>query len=480
MTVSKPSTLSPARVGRCALLFAAGVAAGCAEDLPGSPPPADQLHFPVSMVLVPGVSPADDHLVICNGNFDQRYNSGSLISLPVETLFEQALAAELERPSATLPVTDSLRVRSLCGALAYQESAPGVGRLFFTSRLDRSFGMVRVQAGGQLACSGAGEPLLGTDCTSGHAVGLESTDPFAVASIPPLPGAEQGVVVVGIFGNRTQPAELVQLDGARLDDRADRDPALDPIITRGSSGLEGVSSLLYLPAPALGSTNGVLLGGALIATADAGLPIISYAINASAEGFSLGAPRRPASNGARDLIAARGFVASEDLTRLYVTVRIEESSPERAGAIRFNAAVAVVSLEGSTPALISLVEVGEELGPPALLERAGRRLLYVPDHRTGRLWVLDVTRDVPAIVSVILPVGERVAPDGSRVRARLLAVPTALVFAERGGRTLGFLTNFANSTLAVLDVTPADPRQHAIIARFGQDQDPALGPEVTE
>lgn len=476
MIPRNPPSLLAAQAGFCAAL----AAAACAEDLPGSPPPEDQLHFPVSMILVPGATPDDDHLVACNGNFDQRYNSGSLISLPVASLFEQALAADVTRPSATLPVSSSVRVRSLCGELAYQANEPGAGRLFFTSRLDRSFSMVRIRAGGELRCAGAGEPLLGTDCTAGHSLGLQSTDPFAVASIPPLPGAEQGVVVVGIFGDRTRVAELVQLDGARIDDRADRDPAVDPIITRSESGLDGVSSLVYLAPPALRSTNGVLVGAALVAPADRGLPLTTFAINADETGFSLGAPRRPESNGARDLIATRGLVASGDLTRLYATLRIEESSPERAGAIRFNAAVGVASLDGSTPSLISLIEIGEELGPPALLERGGRRLLYVPDHRTGRLWILDVTRDVPAVVSVIMPIGERMAPDGSVVRARLLAVPTAIVFVERGGRTLGFISNFANSTLAVIDVTSADPREHAVIARFGEDRDPALGPEVPE
>ncbi len=452
----------------------------CAEDLPGSSPPSDQLHFPVSMLLVPGATPSDDHLVVCNGNFDQRYNAGSLMTLPLETLFSQALAADIQNPSPTLPVSSFLRVRSLCGELSFQASAPGSGRLFFASRLDRSVSMVRYQGVGVLGCSGAGAPLLGTDCTEGHSVGLESSDPFAVASTPPLPGLTEGLVVVGLFGDRTKAAELVQLDGLRIDDRADRDPTVDPVITRSSSGLDGVSSLLYLPPPALGSTQGVLLAAALIAPADRGVPISSYRIVATEDGFSLGARRDADSFGARDLIATRGMVPSADLRRLYATFRIEESSPERAGAIRFNAAVGVMSLEGSSMKLLSLFEVGEELGPPALLERGGRRLLYVPDHRTGRLWVLDVTRDAPAVVSVVLPRGERVAPEGALVPSKLLATPTAIVFAERNGRTLGFITNFGNSTLAVIDVTSEDPQEHAVIARFGEDKDPTLGPEVAE
>lgn len=471
------SSWRPLLLGAVAAALASGA---CAEDLPGASPPADQLHYPVSMVLVPGATPADDHLVVCNGNFDQRFNSGSLMSLPVETLFQQALAADVEQPSASLPVSAFARVRSLCGELAFQASEPGRGRLFFTSRLDRSFSMMRYGPGGALACAGAGEPLLGTDCTDGHWLGLETNDPFAVASTPPLPGAPEGVVLVGLFGNRTQPAELIQIDGARLEDRADRDPTVDPIITRSSSGLDGVSSLLYLPAPALRSSQGVFVAGALVAAADTGVPISSFAVDASEAGFALGARRRTESGGAQDLIATRGMIPSQDLTRLYASLRIEESSPERAGAIRFNAAVAVLSMEGTSLSLLSLVEVGEELGPPALLERGGRRLLYVPDHRTGRLWILDATRDAPTVVSVVLPLGERLAPDGTRVRSRLLAVPTSIIFVEREGRTLGFISNFSNSTLAVLDATSDDPSEHSIIARFGQDRDPALGSEIPE
>jgi hypothetical protein len=402
------------------------------------------------------------------------------MSLPLEVLFREALTADITRPSATLPVTDFVRVRSLCGALAHRGTEPGRGRLFLTSRLDRSFSMVRYEGAGELACSGAGEPLLGTDCTEGHSVGLESTDPFAVASTPSLPGAAAGIVVVGLLGDRSGVAELVQFDGVRIDDRADRDPTLDPVLARNASGLDGVSSLLYLPPPALGSAQGILVASALIAPADQGVPISTYSIEATEAGVSLGARRPTQSVGARDLIATRGMIPSADLTRLYASLRIEESSPERAGAIRFNAAIGVLSLEGSSLSLISLFEVGEELGPPSLLERGGRRLLYVPDHRTGRLWIMDVTRDVPAVVSVILPRGEREDGQGGTVPSKLLATATSIVFAEREGRTLGFITNFGNSTLSVLDATADDPKEHAIIARFGRDLDPSLGPEVEE
>ena len=468
------------RAVRCVGLVLTAGAAACAEDLPGSAPAADQLHFPVSMVLVPGATPADDHLVVCNGNFDQRFNSGSLMSLPLETLFAQALTADLQDPSSTLPVTGFLRVRSLCGELSYQASAPGVGRVFFTSRLDRSVSMVRYPGAGALACSGAGAPLLGTDCTEGHSLGLESTDPFAVASTPPLPGLAEGLVVVGLFGDRTRAAELVQLDGQRIDDRADRDPTVDPIITRSSSGLDGISSLLYLPPPAMGSAQGVLVASALVAPADTGVPISTFALEATEAGFALGARRPTQAFGARDLIATRGIVPSADLRRLYATFRIEESSPERAGAIRFNGAVGVMNMEGTGLELLSLFEIGEELGSPALLERGARRLLYVPDHRTGRLWILDVTRDAPAVAAVILPRGERLDAQGALVPSRLLSTVTSIVFAERDGRTLGFVSNFGNSTLAVIDVTAEDPRQHAVIARFGRDLDPSFGPEVPE
>ena len=54
----------------------------------------------------------------------------------------------------------------------------------------------------------------------------------------------------------------------------------------------------------------------------------------------------------------------------------------------------------------------------------------------------------------------------------LLSGPSHIAVATRGQRTLGFVANFSNSTLAVIDVTDADVSQHRVLGRMGRVLEP--------
>jgi hypothetical protein len=175
-----------------------------------------------------------------------------------------------------------------------------------------------------------------------------------------------------------------------------------------------------------------------------------------------------------DIVRARGtrgLALARSGTRAYVSVRIRETSivqSNRAPPTLFNSAIAVVEVGPTELSLRAYLEVGEELGKPALLERDGRRLLYAPDLRTGRIWILDVTTDDPIVVAMIEGRGTA-SFEGSDERANLLRTPFQILFPPPiGGVQLGVITNFGDSTMTILDVTSPDPRAHRIVGRYGR------------
>ena len=151
-------------------------------------------------------------------------------------------------------------------------------------------------------------------------------------------------------------------------------------------------------------------------------------------------------------------------TRAYVSLRFVDSADSN------NAAIAVVDLTGGDVEPLSILEVGEELGRPVLVESSttgrSRRLLYVPDIRSDSIWVIDASTDVLKVVHQIS--GRLTRPGATPERVRLLDAPSTVVFAERGDRRLGFVSNFSNSTMAILDASDPDPRNHEIVARLGE------------
>lgn len=86
-------------------LFAVAVLAACAEADPGTPPPLDQFHYPVSMVA----SADGKVLYVVNSNFDRRYNRG--------TVFAVDVGGNVDAPLATL-VKGTASIDSFGGEIA--------------------------------------------------------------------------------------------------------------------------------------------------------------------------------------------------------------------------------------------------------------------------------------------------------------------------------------------------------------------------
>src|SRR5688572_26173806 len=165
----------------------------------------------------------------------------------------------------------------------------------------------------------------------------------------------------------------------------------------------------------------------------------------------------------------RALVVAPDSRRAYVSMRFFAPGDS------YNAGIAVIDLTQEQMQVIDVLEFGDELQRPFLREVTvdgqTSRYIYVGDIRRDKLYIIDVTTDSPILVKEIDGRGTRTI-EGQTVQARLLDSPSQIAFATRNGRSLGFVTNFSNSTLAVLDVTDPDPRMHRIVARLGRNIDP--------
>lgn len=164
--------------------------------------------------------------------------------------------------------------------------------------------------------------------------------------------------------------------------------------------------------------------------------------------------------------------------RLWLAVRTQEQIDSDTSALLTIAHDPTPEAGEDELRILSTFPLGEELGRLASSPFAppGRRWLYALDARSDQIFVLDVTDDQPVILNRIE--GRYLEPDvdgiaGNDILRFTLATPLEAVFDRRAGRKRMYVTNFENSTLAVIDVTSDDPREHRLVARVGVDRNTA-------
>lgn len=465
---------------RWPLVLALTVSASCAETLPGEPPPLDILHFPLGLAFVPGAAPAQDRLIVANTNLDQRYNAGSLVALSVDELFAKA------RPFIgttgvieDVPVASALKVLNFGARVLSVPDGAGGGRVFMPSRGRNRLTMVAVD-GGNLSCSTDGiEPLRAIDCTQAFVVHTGALDPFSIVHIPGE--STEGLLAVAHLRPAVQRAEggssvlgtITLVDLETFDDRveleqsnvgkpeAQRAEYASPVVAVQLSQVPGISGMVVTSSLTGGGVEHGLYVAGRDSAAGAALVLSDYRVTRPDARFGLTERKRISLGREARATETRGLTYDAARQRLYVSLRFFEPGDGS------NAGIAVIDLTGSQMRIISLVEAGEELGAPVLRAHGDgankRQLLYVPDIRTDEIFVIDVTADVATVVGQI---GGRSAASSPVGRREMLDAPAEIVFIERQ-ETLGFVSNFGNATLAVLDVSDPNPAKHRVFARFG-------------
>jgi hypothetical protein len=474
-------------VRRSAIAVVLCVSFACAQDAPGIQPIFNQLFFPTGTACLPSASVPCAYLAVANSNFDQRYNAGVMTVFNVDTMIADATATATTGinflPNFTaMEMKSQIRIPQFSGELLFVPDAAGSasGLLFEPSRGINELTAIDV-ADGTLHCdTGGGTPIVATDCTAPHAIPTRSLDPYSLAF-----SRTASVIAIGHLRAETEPPPsttvdlkipLVDLNLFRMR-IAKGDTSIDPlpidqvIVQQNINGVTGV--VWAPPSPGRDQTPlGSFLFTQRFATAGF-LPSLlefEYLIDPNTMRpsvmLSTGVVPIGVLSSATEL---RGVALSGDGTRAYVSTRY----PGAVGVpTTFNSAITVAKVDTDTFQLLTVFGVGEELEHPFLRERmlstgSIQRLLYVPDIRRDSVFILDVTNDAPYLITEITG-RHQIFVNNTPLAAHTFDAPASISFVENhGGKSYAFVTNFANDTLSLIDVTDEDPRNHRIVARFG-------------
>ena len=473
-------------LSRAAPIAALVAGIGCADEDFGRPIPGDQLYYPLGIRTL--VDPEGrQRLAVLSTNFDQRFQSSQVTLLDADALVDGVLEG-LGVPNGEDPCVSSrrplfnagfevagrqtwlsrVRVPGIGGELLSVPDGQGGHRLYMTDRLDSVLVMVE-ENGSVLNCARpGGRSFELSDCTDDFVTISEGEDPFSLAEGQGPDG--QRFIAVGHLFSYVRAAVAIGVV-TFFDEEALIARSQGNLVSAFMSGFElveagGISGVAFSPARpsaagwmALPASSGPELRLASIELRDDGGNEDQVLTSAVGESVDLRDFGRAADG--------RGLAVSPDGRRAILSLRFDEPS------ISFSAGVGVVGLESDNLEAFPIREVGNELGPPSFRPQdPGEPLLaYFGDLRTDKVWIVDVTQNLPQVVGEILGRDLRTLPDGRVLDGRTLDGPTGLAFTRRGDRRFGFVTNFANSTLAVLDVTDPVPQRHCLIARLGRDVD---------
>jgi hypothetical protein len=352
---------------------------------------------------------------------------------------------------------------------------------------------------GKLSCTSTNAnagTLPAIDCSEGHVIRTGGIDPFSITFLPEI-GAK-GSLAVGHLapdfdrfadGTSITYGDLAVVDLAAWDLRIRREASTtnaglpleqyDPVNVQRFLGMPGITGMVHLSPSLDGRPKGALLVVSHDATSDAPSPavqlfhpVLSATTSTVPRGTLIPGVVLPLA-GLTHATGMRGVTLSADQTRAYASLRLIQN-PGTTGPIVYGSALAVFKIEGSNLRLLSTVEIGTELGAPAILDRSrpecgggGGRTIYLPDQRDDRLWLVDVTSDLPLVLGTI---EGRVSRTEAPTRLRVLDTPVEVRLVCHPDAITGFITNFAGNTLTLLDATPTDPRLHKLLVRIGVAQ----------
>ncbi|HEY3352945.1 MAG TPA: hypothetical protein VGQ83_06830 [Polyangia bacterium] len=473
-----------------------GALVGCTASETGVEPPGDQVFFPTGLA----VDPRGDVLYVTNGNSDLRYNGGTLLALDLTRLRADldafnasgTLPAPLPGAATTTDCRRDVMVPYLLecrtqryatwkdqtiklGNFAGQIAIAGVGtaagaRLFIPIRGEPSLTWVEAgRPGGNLELNcGNGGPL--SRCGDGNRISELTT----VSPVEPLPGEPYGVFADAAIGTlyvtsfAVGPVSLFDIHevAGLAPQYADQRGGL---FTADASGRQG--SVSVAPRPCR-SENGIVVEGLkpdgpcdpaevsdgtfVYATSHYSNEIAVLAVRGAGGPCDPGGGADPC-NQSRDLrlISAsrikldavdpandnRGMAFSADGTRLFI---IDRHPP---GLLAID-----TSLEEGLPRnkTIDVIALCPEPSLLYLEQVAGHNRAYVVCFASGGAYVVD--------------------PDEMRVvdEIRVGQGPNAMAFSlQDPARPLGFVANYVENDIAVLDLKPGSPTENQVIARIG-------------
>jgi DNA-binding beta-propeller fold protein YncE len=403
---------------------------GCASDVPGLEPPAEEIRFPIGLAL----HPTDRYLFYVNSNFDLLYNGATVAVLdtttgvvdPRHTVKIGSYAAELtlgrdgKRAFVVSRSDNSLNVLDVDITkdrfFTCTDDAPVAGKLprcngrFVMPVANNPFG-IYVQKTGPIPQGCNAPPQTATETVfvasvNTNYIGLQTNGVFSVLT-PPLTVADGGVVV-----------ESDQLP-YQLQTTFTTPPGSNTIGRHPTTGTLYVTSrftasttlLRYEPGP---PTTVEQVGSLVVTNQRAGLD-------------------------------SRGVAFSPDGTRAYIANR---STPS---LLVFDVSCGPDGRERNE--LIQILDLGVDPGPVAYLQRAdGSDRIYIPCAGSQEVYVID---PVLNILEKIIEVG-----DG----------PYDIVFTQgardQKGLQRAYVADFKEDAISVIDLDKASINYHREIARL--------------
>lgn len=497
-------------VGRMAALVVG--LSGCADRNIGDVIPPDQLYYPFGMVALD-----DQRLAVLSTNADQRFRTQQVTLVHAERLVNAVLEGlgVSENPedacqAAGRPLfAKTLNVGGASVVLA-RARIPGVGAellatdddngghwLYATDRFDAAVYAIH-QTEDTLSCALEGEDLIeASDCSPSFRANTGADDPFALArgtyratlasgqvedrnyiAVGHLQSVRSLSGSVGIVTTLDQTQFVAQTNGEQIASDETFTWYQGPLF--GNYALPqhfGIGGLVHVPGRA--ETGRLLVIGRTVLSTDP-LRVVQVEVTPPlGPDLTEDEAQLPLFVPDDDFLdlgnytharESYGMTLYKEATRMLVSLRFR--SQELAFADSYSSGLVVVPVDAETLSVSPVFELGEELGRPTIRPHAeGEPILaYVGDFRANKIWVVDVTRDFPRLVAEITGRAYR-RVKGRDLSVRTLATPREVVFIRSGDRVYGFVGNYSNSTMALLDVTDPVPQRHCLLARVGRDID---------
>jgi DNA-binding beta-propeller fold protein YncE len=441
-------------------MFAAcglGLLAGCPADAEDVRPPESAFYFPIGAAI----SPDESVLFVSNANSDLRYGSSSLqvvdldlVDARVRTWVDDGqlpagCTRDLEgRGTAVCPEEDAdflradatVRMGNFAGEVRVQARADGAVRVFVPSRGDPSITWGDyTAASGEIDCGGTGsyprcdsdhlitrlredaelipltvEPFgMYIDSARGHLVVAHLTT-GNISLITTPPDGDEPPMLVDVKGGFFGVSPITGLRGAVA--VAGRLPGSDGNLLYVTSRAESRIQMLHVeqppdsPFPLLSPTDFFLLSESVLADEQ------------------------------------RGLTFSADGNRAYIVGR-------RPPAL-ITVDTSIDELGRPRNDVIQVTEICPQAGYVEVADVGKGERAYITCFRDGQVWVVDPES---AALEAVVTVGG--GPHN------LAVSPT---------RSLLYVTNFLDNTIAVIDLTPGAPTENRVVVRLGE---PELGSE---
>jgi DNA-binding beta-propeller fold protein YncE len=440
-------------------LVGAGAFAACAASSPG--PPTRDPYCPVALV----VPQSDDALVLASANADLKYGAGSMQAYDLDVLSQ--LVAGWQAGRGTLPagcvqsptrvgvavcpstvngaraayvLPTAVQIGNFASAMAGQALASGKTRIFAAVRGDPSITWVDWDpATKSLDCSSSGSSF--PRCDAAHRLDnlLDDPDLGAVTSEPFGVGVDapgESVIVTHLTtGTLTllhapasgdQPIIADILTGIWAPNSFGIITAVDAAVRHPGDP----SHLFYVTSRSEARVNEVRVVPPTEAGAEPRLVLARSFFYAPA----------PAGDGTAG--DARGLAFTADGDRMVMVSRSPNS------LITFDTSLDA----GGRPLdqMVGQVEICSQPSELSLYELVDRRLAYVSCFSSGEVWVVDLESQS---LSGVIPV----APG-----------PSALAISS--GHKLGFVAEYGNDTVTVIDLDPASPNFNRAVLSLGLER----------